>query len=120
MLILMAFGLNSCQAKNEQYYLSHPKEIQGAIKKCQTTQTKDSSCKQIEILAQRLSILGYELQSNPQGFGHKILALQQTIATQQSELATNKDQQLSLSIKQNQTELADRMAVVKWLESPEG
>lgn len=121
MLILMALGLNSCHAENEQYYLSHPKELQSAIKNCPNEHPKELSCKDVELLGQRLGRLGYELQANPQAFGHKILVLQQTIAQQQDQLKQNTtDQSLSLSLKEHLKELADRMAVVKWLESPEG
>jgi len=63
--------------------------------------------------------LAYQLQYNPQGFGHKILALQQTIATQQSELTTNNSPELKTSLAQNKQDLAYYLAVVKWLESPE-
>jgi hypothetical protein len=120
-VILIALGLVSCNAKNEHYYLTHPKELQSALKTCPNQQPKGLNCEQIEQLGGRINNLAYQLQSNPQGFGTKILALQQTIANQTKELKnSNANQDLKTTLKQNQRDLADCMAVVKWLESPEG
>lgn len=121
MVILIALGLTSCNVKNEQYYLSKPKELQKALKACPNQAPQGLSCQQLEQIGDRMNRLAYQLQSNPQAFGNKILALQQTIASQQLELkknSTNKELQASLA--QNQHDLVDFLAVVKWLESPEG
>ncbi|MCL9685822.1 lipoprotein [Legionella maioricensis] len=120
-VILIALGLTSCNVKNEQYYLSKPKELQKALKACPNQAPQGLSCQQLEQIGDRMNRLAYQLQSNPQAFGNKILALQQTIASQQLELkknSTNKELQASLA--QNQHDLVDFLAVVKWLESPEG
>lgn len=119
-VILIALGLTSCNVKNEQYYLSKPKELQKALKACPNQVPQGLSCQQLEQIGDRMNRLAYQLQSNPQAFGNKILALQQTIASQQLELkknSTNKELQATLA--QNQHDLVDLLAVVKWLESPE-
>lgn len=120
-VILIAFGLTSCNEKNEQYYLSHPKELQKAMKDCPNQPHQGLSCQQLEQLGNRLGSLAQELQTNPQAFGNKILVLQQTIRSQQVELKQNGvNQELNVSLEKNQHDLADLLAVVKWLESPEG
>ena len=120
MVILIALGLTSCNEKNEQYYMSNPKELQKAIKGCPNEQPQGLNCKDLEQLGDRMNSLAYQLQSNPQGFGNKILALQQTIANQQSELKKDDaNKELKTSLQQNQHDLVDFLAVVKWLESPE-
>ena len=120
MVILIALGLTSCNEKNEHYYLSHPLELQSALKACPNQQPQGLSCEQIEQIGKRINSLAYQLQTSPQGFGTKIVALQQTIANQKLELKNNPaNQELETSLQQNQHDLADFMAVVKWLESPE-
>lgn len=120
-VILIAFGLTSCNVKNEHYYLSNPKELQKAMKNCPNQHPQELSCEQIEQIAKRMNGLAYQLQSNPQDFGNKILILQQTVASQQLELKkSDSSQELKDSLKQNEHDLADLLAVVKWLESPEG
>ncbi len=105
--------------KNEQYYLSKPKELQKALKACPNQAPQGLSCQQLEQIGDRMNRLAYQLQSNPQAFGNKILALQQTIAAQQLELKKNRTKELQASLAQNQHDLVDFLAVVKWLESPE-
>jgi hypothetical protein len=118
-VILIALGLTSCNMKNEQYYLSKPKELQKALKACPNQAPQGLSCQQLEQIGDRMNRLAYQLQSNPQAFGNKILALQQTIAAQQLELKKNRTKELQASLAQNQHDLVDFLAVVKWLESPE-
>jgi hypothetical protein len=100
--------------------VAHPKELQKAIKACPNQQLQGLTCQQIEQISNHMSGLAYELQMNPQAFGNKILALQQTIANQKIELKKNgANQELKKSLEDNQHDLADFLAVVKWLESPE-
>lgn len=113
-------GLVSCSAnKDDHYYRQHPKELQQALKTCREQQNADTHCEKIKQLGGHLANLAYQLQYNPQGFGHKILSLQQTIAQQQLEIKNTSSSALKESLAQNKAELADYLAVVKWLESPE-
>lgn len=119
-VILMTMGLMSCTSKNEQYYRSNPKALQNAVNACPNHQPPGLSCQQLEQLRDRLTHLAYQLQMNPQDFGRKILELQQTIAKQKEQVTQNShDNELHASLEQNQHHLADYLAVVKWLESPE-
>lgn len=119
MLILVILGLTSCYAKDEAYYRSHPKELQQAMSACPLQKPQGMTCQQIEELGNRMNRLAYQLQSNPQGFGGRILALQETIAKQELELKTGQPTpELTTDIKQNKNELIDLLAVVKLFESP--
>jgi|HubBroStandDraft_6_1064221.scaffolds.fasta_scaffold825073_2 hypothetical protein len=118
-VILIAIGFTSCSEKNEHYYQLHPKELQNALKTCPNQGPQGVTCQQLDQLGKRMNSLAYELQSNPQAFGNKILTLQQTITNQGLELKKNNNQELKISLAQNQRDLADCMSVVKWLESPE-
>ena len=119
-VILLAFGLTSCTVKDEQYYLNNPKELQHALKSCPNQQPQGLSCEKMQQIGDRLNSLGYQLQRNPPGFGNTILALQQTIAKKQLELKTNPaNQELQSSLDKDNHELAELLAVVRWLESPE-
>jgi hypothetical protein len=105
-VILIALGLTSCNEKNEQYYLSNPKELQNAIKDCPNQPPQGLSCQQVEQLGNRMNSLAHQLQANPQDFGNKILALQQTITSQQVELKKNSaNQELNVSLEKNQHDL---------------
>ena len=120
MILVAAVGLVSCSVKDEAYYLSHPKELQQALKSCPTQQPQGASCDQLQQLGERLNQLAYQLQSSPQGFGSKILSLQETIAKQELELKDKKaTPKIRASLVKNKNDLVDYLAVVKWLESPE-
>lgn len=114
----MTCQLGSCSiTKNKQYYRMHPKELQQALVDCQNKESKQ--CIQLRQLGQHLQTLVQELQHSPQGFGQRILALQQTIATKEQEVRNDKNNvQLEHSLAQLKEELSDELAVVKWLESP--
>ena len=117
--ILIVLGLTSCTTKDEHYYQSHPDVMQKVIKLCPEQQPEGLTCQQLETLATRMNSLAYQLQMSPQGFGTKILELQETIAKQQNELKTeHTNTELQTRIIENQRDLEEHLAVVKWLESP--
>lgn len=118
-LTLISLGLVSCGAKNEQYYRSHPKEIQAGLNNCPAQQPVGMTCEQLQQLGQRMNNLAFQLQSSPQGFGAKILALQESIAKEEQELTAKESPELKKSIDQKKHTLTEYLAVVKWLESPE-
>ncbi len=119
MAILVMLGLTSCMKKDEHYYQTHPNELQQAIKSCPEQQPQGMTCDQMQEIAGRMNSLAYQLQQSPQGFGNKILALQETIAEQEKKLKNDaSNQELQTSIAQNQHDLEEHLAVVKWLESP--
>ena len=124
LLLLVILGLTSCTVKDEDYYRSNPKELEKAIKACPSQQPHGLTCQKVEDLGRRMNSLAYQLQYNPQGFGSKILKLQQLMVSQQAELEKNRLDKngtvikLETSLNQNKLDLSERLAVVKWMESP--
>ncbi|MFI4963564.1 MAG: hypothetical protein ACHP6H_06895 [Legionellales bacterium] len=119
-VLSMLMGLSFYAFADEQYYLSNPKELQQAVKACPAQTPKDLSCQQAEELAVHMNKLAYQLQGDPQGFGGIILKLQETLANQQVELKTaGSNDALKATIEKNKQVLAEHLAIVKWLESPE-
>lgn len=117
--LLITLGLASCSAKNEYYYQTHPDELQQALKACPERQPQGLSCEYMEALATRMNELAYKLQMSPQGFGQKIIALQEAIAKEQSQLNTERNNEnLEASLMKKKQDLADHLAVVRWFESP--
>ena len=118
-MVLVSLGLASCTVKDERYYLTHPKQLEQALKACPTQPDQGLDCDKLKQLGSRMEQLANQLQYSPQGFGHKILALQETIAKQEMELKkTPNTPELKKSLEQNKHDLGDYLAVVKWLESP--
>lgn len=119
-MLLVIFGVVSCTVRNDQYYRSHPRELQAALKECANHQFQGTECEKLQQLGQRMSYLAYQLQSSPQGFGAIILSLQEKIAQQESAAASNKlTAEEKQSLTENKERLVEYLAVVKWLESPE-
>ncbi len=106
-------------AHDESYYSVHPKELLQAFNKCPGHQTTTLSCEQLKPIALRLNTLAYELRFDPQGYGQKILDLQESIAainlTSQHNTLPNESQSV---LNVNTKNLNERLAIVKWLESP--
>ncbi len=119
-LAVMSVWLVACSAHDEQYYRAHPVALQDALTKCPDQQPAGLSCQQLKDIALRLNELAYQLRMNPQDFGKQILALQETIAKQENTLQQNPNQpEVKAALDKNMQQLKERIAVVKWLESPE-
>ncbi len=117
-MLFVTLGLISC-SKKEHYYKIHPNELQQALNACPEKQPQDITCHELEVLAKRMSMLVYELQISPQDFGKKIMALQEIIAKEQEQLKLKGvNTNLHASLSQNKHDLVDRLAIVKWFESP--
>lgn len=108
-VFIISTQLVACGKKNENYYWHHPESLQKALNLCPGTQPKEISCEDLQRIARKLNDYSYELRKNPQEFGGEILKLQQKIG-KKSKLNEN-----TASLK---NELQERLAVVKWLESP--
>lgn len=120
LLGVIVIFLVACTTKDEQYYRVNPKELQSALKQCPSQQPPQVSCEQLKVIASQVNELAYSLQVSPQGFGNKIIALQVQLAQQRANLEKNPDKSdLRQSIASIQEELTNRLAIVKWLESPE-
>ena len=112
--------LLACSTKDEQYFRTNPQALFKSIKMCPAKQPSLVSCEQLTNIAAAMNELAYQLQISPQNFGKKILSLQETLAKQQSDLKANPNQaDLKETISKNEQSLAERLAVVRWLESPE-
>jgi hypothetical protein len=116
----MLMVLVACSTQDELYFRTNPQQLQKAIDNCPEKQPSLVSCEQLAEIAEDVSKLAYQLQVNPQGFGKKILALQENLAKQKADLLTNPNQpELKIKIKKNEQQLVEYLAIVKWLESPE-
>lgn len=117
---LLCMGFQACSSNNHNnqlYYRLHPDILQKTLEKCPEHSDSAVSCDELNVIAKEVNSLAYELQNDPQGFGKVILTLQQTIAKQEKETSKNN---VEATIEKNKQELASRLAIVKWLESPEG
>ncbi|KTD36770.1 secreted endonuclease [Legionella nautarum] len=118
----MSLLLAACSTQEDgQYYRTHPQALQDAVKDCPAKQPTQMSCKQLADVAIGVNELAYQLQINPQAFGMKILSIQETLAHQQASLKANPNQpELKLTVQHNEEQLAEYLAIVRWLESPQG
>ena len=115
LLMVASLWAVACSAHNEHYYRTHPKALQAAIQQCPAKSPSPLSCAQLKDIALRVNELAYQLRLDPQGYGQKILVLQEIIARQEAN-REEKEQQPSLD--ENKIHLQERLAIVKWLESP--
>jgi hypothetical protein len=111
--------LAACSSQNENYFQTHPLALQNALQQCPEKHPSQLSCEKLESIGKTINELAYQLQVSPQGFGKKILALQETMARQKADLALKKNESLQASYDENALLLSQYLAVVKWLESPE-
>ncbi|MGQ3887712.1 hypothetical protein ACQUW5_01615 [Legionella sp. CNM-1927-20] len=115
----MMLFLTSCMAHDEEYYRNNPRALQAALKQCPNKQPS-IGCDKLNDIAEDMNRFAFELQLNPQRFGQKILDLQMQLAKIQDELKQNPTKSaLEDKIIEERQELKTRLAVVKWLESPE-
>lgn len=112
--------LQACMKHDASYYATHPSALKEAIQHCPDKSPKHVSCATLRDIAIELNELVYELRMSPQIFGNSILALQETIAKDETALdKQRKNADLIASIDKNKKLLGQKMAIVGWLESPE-
>ncbi len=112
-MMLLSYSFH-VDAHDASYYLSHPEVLQQAITSCPQKQPRELSCEQLKPIAAEVNDLAYQLRTDPQGYGQKILALQELLAKEEGE--DSKGVQSS----DTKQELLIRLSIVKWLESPQG
>ena|SRR3990167_8583565 len=118
--ICFIFSLTACSTKDAQYYRLHPQALQEVLKNCPQFKSPQITCAQLVSVADEVNSLAYQLQRDPQGFGQRILTLQIKLAQLEVDLKKNsRNAHLSVQIEQDKQALAEYLAVVKWLESPE-
>lgn len=107
------------KASSQGYYSLHPKQLQQAIKQCPQRSPASVTCEELKDIAIKMDQLSYQLRSNPQLFGQRILAIQQLVAQQENTLQQNSNQpELRTLLAQNKHTLQEYLAIVRWLESP--
>ncbi len=108
-------------AHDASYYSLHPVELQKLLEHCPNKQPNDVSCEALNDVALRANQLVFELQKSPQLFGQKILSLQEAKSMLEADLNRYPQKtELLTSIADHKQELGERLAIVKWLESPRG
>lgn len=114
-LIFLGIGLlTSCSEKPSTYYWQHPQALRHALIQCQ--QSRNSPvCEKLFQIGYSMNILGQELQANPQAYGNTLLNLQMELGKKMAK----KQQSTSTSLESIKQEIQQRLAVIKWLESPE-
>lgn len=113
--------LTACIKKDVQYYWQHPDKLQAVLSRCPSVQPQGIDCEALHSIQKSMSMLAHELRINPQDFGKQIIALQEKISTVSVQLKQDPDNhELHNIMLQLQTELNQRLAVARWLESPEG
>ena len=118
-LFLGAIFLVGCGVHDEAYYHANPEELSTALEHCSEKPQKGLSCDELKKVATEVNRLAYELQSNPINFGKKIMDLEIQLAEQ--KLKNHNKQRETDDVDELakvEKELALRMAIVKWLESP--
>ena len=119
--VAASLWISTAIAQDAQYYRLHPHALQQALKACPKQSAVRVSCEQLATIASKLNASADQLRSDPQGYGKKILSLQEDIAQQESRLrTTDLTAALQSSLNENKRTLQERLAIVKWLESPEG
>ena len=117
-LMMVPFLAMGC-THDEAYYRSHMTALQNVMNQCPAHHPAELTCDQLQKIALRANALADELRLDPQGFGQKILALQETLLQDQTSSEMNPSQPaLQASVALHQTQLDERLSIVKWLESP--
>ena len=120
LLVTVSLWSAACAAHDGRYYSLHPMALQKALETCPQNKPRDVNCEQLKSIASRVNESANQLRINPQEYGQRILALQEKIAKQESALQKEPNQaELQSALAENRRELQDRLAIVKWLESPE-
>lgn len=118
--LLTLLSISVCMADVNHYYKQNPLALQKAMRACPDTQPRGVSCDQLKIIAEQINQSAQELRMDPQGYGQRILALQALVVKQSSEVKKGEaHSELQTSLKKNTQQLQERLAIVKWLESPE-
>lgn len=117
----ICLSLSACDTHDEQYYKLHPVALREALSHCPQTSPKLLTCPQLQNIAARVDALALALRIDAQAYGKQILALQEKIASQSLKLKQDpKQKELQSSLHADTQDLQERLAIVRWLESPEG
>ncbi len=111
MVCLFISALAGCVAYDAAYYRTHPQAVFAALQACEADAVdKPQDCLALEKMATAFRGWMNEIQSNSQAFGQKIIKMQQYCSL--ASLSAEKQEKCRQALEM-------RLAVVKWLESPE-
>lgn len=121
LVVINGLMLGACSPQSEKGYAANPKAIQKALAQCpEQPPGKNLTCTQLQEVAARINQLAYKLQVNQQAYGKDILVLQEKITEQRGDLDKHPEQlALRQSLIQNEQDLQEHLAVVRWLASPD-
>ena len=120
-LMFFVLALSACTIHDERYYTLHPKALAHAMKQCPNASNGEMSCERLEKIARKLNHMAYSLRRDQQGFGKDLIALQEKRYAETIRVRENPAQpQLKEALQKTERRLETRLAVVKWLLSPEG
>lgn len=118
-IALMAIILGGCSSRGEDYYRQHPERLQEAMGRCPENPPRGLTCEELAVLGKKMTLLAQQLQMDPQGFGKKILALQNILAENINTLRHHPHAApLEKECHRTEHDLETHLAVVRWLESP--
>ena len=113
--LFISLWINVSFGDNVNYYMMNPKKMQHALALCPKQHPKGVSCEQLTKAADHMNELAMELRMDPLAYGQSIIRLQETIAAQ----IANSNQSEDLKLLNNKQALAERLTIIKLLESPE-
>lgn len=119
LLIGLVFGHLSF-ADAQIWFGEHPEALQKVIADCPHKQPKNISCKKLQEIGLRLNNFIFKFQTDAQNYGQDILNLQNKIVLEEEELTKSPESDaLKLAIEKDKMEVGERLAIVRWLASPE-
>ena len=120
-VLWVVLGLSACSSHDEHYYRLHPKALQSAMAGCPSHAVGALSCDQLKTLAVRVNQLAMMLKHDQLGYGKKIIKLQEERDQLMKQMNDHPEQvELKYAWVDSEQRLAEHLAVVKWLASPEG
>jgi len=123
-ILLSGLLLSGCTPeKNTDYFLQHPEKIKTEIHRCRTLSPQkindDTVCMAAKEATFKLTVLLRELMRNPQGFGSKIIAIQNQIAKTEQAIQKQPDSQaLTQKLKTDNAQYQQLLAIIRLVESP--
>lgn len=107
---IIAGALGACTVQHDlAYYRTHPQAVFEALQACDVS-THEKHCQQLQALGRSFRQWANDVKLNAQAYGQTIIALQQECVKPS----------LTAAAKETcRQEVEMRLAVVRWLESPE-
>lgn len=108
--VLVALIAGCQQVRDDAYYLTHPEALFSELTLCKTDSSIRKTCEHLGSLAMVIQKIAVTLQEDPFLFGQEIIKLEMSCAN--SEIKQQEKTECNDNLK-------TKLAVIKWLESPE-